>query len=232
MGQASPDGAAHVSRIGSGMRTSTLGPVTQASRYTPRLRPAMDTLAVLIGLPVLWLLWLATAQTVMVEVDGIGQVVRTHRVSVDPLLLDLGLVLHPADRVEQGRAGQGRGGWVRITRAAPVQIVADGKTLLSASWGSTPRAILQDTGIRFDEYDTVSIAGVIYRLDDPLPLRMGANSGEAAGAMRHAPRYAWQQHAGETTQIRVIRAVPIVVDDGSLPFTIRTTAQTVGEALR
>ena len=36
----------------------------------------------------------------------------------------------------------------------------------------------------------------------------------------------------EPVRLRIIRAVPITVDDGTLPFEVNTTAQTIGEALR
>ncbi|MGQ9766202.1 MAG: G5 domain-containing protein, partial [Anaerolineae bacterium] len=41
----------------------------------------------------------------------------------------------------------------------------------------------------------------------------------------------WIGHAPAPVRISVRRAVPIVVDDGTVPYTIFTTAETVGEAL-
>lgn len=222
------------------MATSTLEPIPPARQTAPlsrvpvdygsRVRLPADALAVLVGLPLLWVLWVVSAQPVLVEVDGVAQAVRTHRASVGALLLDLGLEVHPADRVTPALdqpIGTRSAGAVRIERAGPVQIVVDGKLLQTASWGETPRAVLQETGVRFDDYDAVLVNGAAHGLDEVLPPRAVVSTGS-----RFAPLYAWQRRTVEPLQLRVVRAVPIVVDDGTLPFTIRTTSQTVGEALR
>ena len=45
-------------------------------------------------------------------------------------------------------------------------------------------------------------------------------------------RAEWDGVRVEPHGIRIRRAAPMTVDDGTLPFEIHTTAQTVGEALR
>jgi uncharacterized protein YabE (DUF348 family) len=44
--------------------------------------------------------------------------------------------------------------------------------------------------------------------------------------------FAWDDVQTEPIQLRIYRAIPVVVHEGGLPYTIDTTAQTVGEALR
>ena len=51
------------------------------------------------------------------------------------------------------------------------------------------------------------------------------------GAPRFARSHAWSDKDALPVRLHVVRAVPIVVDDGSVPYTLYTTAPTVGEAL-
>ncbi|MEZ4638454.1 MAG: hypothetical protein R2856_26455 [Caldilineaceae bacterium] len=60
-----------------------------------RFQPAAAYVA--IGL-LAWTLWTVTAVPVDVNVDGVNETVITHRRTLGPLLADLGLDLHEADR--------------------------------------------------------------------------------------------------------------------------------------
>ncbi len=187
-----------------------------------------DAVAVLGAVVILWALWAWTATPVTVVVDGYPLEVITHRASVGDLLLDLGLETDTMDRVaptppEEVRAGA----TIRIERAWPVQIVVDGKTLQAASWGETPAEVLAEVGVAVDAYDRVLVGGESLALDADLPPRQ-----VVAALPAFAPVRAWERTRVVPMQLRVERAVPLVVDDGTLPFVIRTTAPTVGEALR
>lgn len=174
-----------------------------------------------------WLLWGATARTVTVQVDGVALEVTTHRRTVRQLLLDLGLTLHANDRVSPGLDDPlRRVRAVDVQRGRPVQIVADGRTIQTASFGRTAREILQEARLVVDHYDQVVIDGMAYGLDDPLPAAV------VAPPRRFFPVNPWAESQPAVLQMRVVRALPIMVDDGSLPYVIRTTAPTVGEALR
>jgi uncharacterized protein YabE (DUF348 family) len=176
----------------------------------------------------MWALWQGSAHTVRVTVDGVEVTVNTHRRAVRELVVDLGLDLHPHDRVTPALdTSLAEATGVVIERARPVQIVVDGRTVQSASWGPTARAVLLDAEVLVDAYDQVFVGEQAVALDDPLPARHAIVT-----QSEFAPVRPWARTEAQPLQLRVVRAVPIVVDDVGIPFVIRTTAKTVGEALR
>jgi resuscitation-promoting factor RpfB len=182
----------------------------------------------LIALFMLWGLWRGTAIPVRVDVDGLSEEVYTHRQTVAPLLRDLGLQLQPSDQLAPEPATALRRNLVIvIKRARPFRVLADGRDLAVASWGETPRAILRDAQVAVDKYDQVLVDGNLVGMDEALP---------AVAAQQLAATYdrgfAWEQIQTPPLQLRLRRAIPITVDDGSLPYVVRTTAETIGEALR
>jgi uncharacterized protein YabE (DUF348 family) len=182
----------------------------------------------LVGILAMWALWQGSARSVRVTVDGVEVMVNTHRRAVRELVLDLGLHLHPHDRVSPAlETALDETTAIAIERARPVQIVVDGRTVQSASWGPTPRAVLLDAEVLVDAYDQVFVGESAAALDDPLPARKAIVT-----QSDFAPVRPWARTEAQPLQIRVVRAVPIVVDDVGIPFVIRTTAKTVGEALR
>lgn len=87
--------------------------------------------------------------------------------------------------------------------------------------------ILHDAQVAVDKYDQVLVDGTLVGMDETLP---PAQSQQLAATYDHG--YAWEQIQTTPLQLRLRRAIPITVDDGSLPYVIRTTAETIGEALR
>jgi len=176
----------------------------------------------------LWVFWSVTARPVQVTVDGITERVPTHRHTVGALLLDLGITPQPSDRVAPPLTTPvTRGLQIRIDRAWPMRVLADGRDLQIASWGQTPRQVLTDAGLVIDLYDQVLVDDHPLGLNDPLPARTLAQA-----AVTYNRGYAWQRLIVKPLQLRVHRAIPISVNQDGLAFTVRTTAQTVGEALR
>lgn len=176
----------------------------------------------------MWALWQSTARTVPVTVDGVTVNISTHRREVRSLLIDLGIPLHPNDRVTpalETRLSQTDG--ILVEHARPVQVVVDGRTVQTATWGPTPRALLADAQVLVDAYDQILIADQQIGLDEALPPRE-----QYVTRSRFAPVRPWDRSEEQRLQIRVVRAVPVVVEDVGIPFIIRTTAATVGEALR
>lgn len=173
-------------------------------------------------------LWSITANPVQVMVDGVSETISTHRRTVSALLIDLGVELRPLDRVtpdpDTPITPDLR---IRVDRAWPVRILTDGRDLAIASWGKTPREVLLDAGVAVDPHDEVLVDGQPIGLETPLPERSAT---VAVTTYDHG--YAWQNLAVTPLQMRIRRSIPIVVEQGGLPFTVRTTAQTVGEALR
>lgn len=189
---------------------------------------AWTLLTVVLLLAAAWLLWVVTARSVIVQVDGIALETTTHRHTVGQLLLDLGITLHANDRVSPGLDSPlRRVRAVDVQRGRPVQIVADGRTIQTVSFGRSAREILQDARLVVDHYDQVVIDGAGYALDDLMP-----DAETQVRQRRFFPASPWAANEPAVLQMRLVRALPIVVHDGSLPYVIRTTAPTVGEALR
>lgn len=182
----------------------------------------------LVVLVMLWGLWLLTSTPVQISVDGVTETVYTHRRSVADLLLDLGMTIHANDRVTPTLTTAIRSPLtIAIERARPVQIWADGRQWETASWGKSAYEILTEAGIAVDLYDQVKIADRSFLVNDPLP-----SATRTQLPMTYSRGYAWDNWFREPLPLRLQRAIPITVKDGGLPFTLPTTAQTVGEALR
>jgi len=189
--------------------------------------PAADLVAGLLFFGLLIGVAVVSSTPVVVAVDGIDETIVTHRRTLDKLLLDLGLDLDASDRISPELDSRiTRQMVVTLDRARPVRIFADGRDVNIASRGETPALLLRDAGISMDRHDVALLDGQPIGWDDPLPpLELEA-----------APRtydqgHAWDQLDRQPLQLRIHRSIPLSVDDGGLTFPVRTTAQTVGEAL-
>ncbi|MBX3015768.1 MAG: DUF348 domain-containing protein [Caldilineaceae bacterium] len=182
----------------------------------------------LVLLVLLWGGWSLTSRPVQMVVDGVPETVYTHRRSVDALLLDLGLTLQANDQVAPPLTTAIHSQLaITIARARPIQIWADGRQWETSSWGQTADAILTEAGVTVDQYDQVQVGDRTYGMAEPLPPLTRTPLPQT-----YSRGYAWDDWLVEPLQLRLQRAIPLVVKDGGLPFTVRTTAQTVGEALR
>ncbi len=206
----------------------------QPRRTTTQISPILargtgfELLLAVIVLVSLWLGWRATARIVVVTIDGKTEELQTHRRSVATLLTDLGITLTGHDRVEPGiDTPLSRHLRVEVQRARTWRIFADGRDLTINSWGTTPQSILADAAIVTELYDEVLIDGEPFTLDALVP---GLTKSELPHTFRRG--YAWDFDFARPLQMRLRRALEIKVDEGSLPYVVRTTAQTVGEALR
>jgi uncharacterized protein YabE (DUF348 family) len=177
---------------------------------------------------VLWLLWALTAKPITVTVDGMTETLATHRATVADVVLDLGITPGEQDRISPPLDSRlQRGQEVVVERARPVRILADGRDVVTGSWGTTPREVLAGVDIEIDTYDQVLIDGAVTPLDAVLPPRQ-----VEAPAPTYDRGFAWDGLRSEPLQLRLTRAIPVVVHEAGMPYTIHTTAQTVGEALR
>jgi uncharacterized protein YabE (DUF348 family) len=176
----------------------------------------------------LWAGWALTARTVTVSVNGVGEEVITHRRTLAPLLVDLGLNLSPEDLVSPGLDTPLRANMdITIRRARQARIFVDGREVLTHSWATTPRELLAYADLGVDHYDRIVVDGYPLGLDDLLPVRR-----QVLTPPTYDQGYIWENLRSQPLDVRIYRAIPITVDDGHLPYTIRTTAQSVGEALR
>jgi len=203
--------------------------MVQKEQSPPDFRKQFFWVVVAVGLPVflVWVYWL-TANRVMVSVDGHREVVYTHRATVDALLLDLGVTPHADDRITPPLDSElTRSLVVTVERARPFRLIADGKDRVLFSWGDTPKHVLEDAGIVVDPYDEILVDGQPWGGTDRLPVPL-----EKQLPTTYDRGFAWNRVRIEPLQIRIRRSVPIVVYEGAAQYTIYTTAQTVGEALR
>jgi uncharacterized protein YabE (DUF348 family) len=202
----------------------------RTSSHQVNLPPLAVEIGIILAIALaLGLAWRFTAHTVTVSVDGITDSVRSHRGTVGEVIQDLEIALSPYDRVLPDLATPLRDtSQITIERARPLRILSDGRDFVSHSWATDVRTALADSGIAFDAYDRALINGVEVDLDAPLPAAQVVTR-----PVTYDWGYAWEGQSVEPLQIRVRRAIPMTVDDGSgAPYVIRTTAPTVGEAMR
>lgn len=165
--------------------------------------------------------------SVTVTVDGHTETVQSTRRDVAALLTDLGLRLRPEDRVTPTLdTALSPGLRVIIVRARHGLVEADGILHEVYTQATTIGEMLTAVGVILNDKDELFVDGLRVSPADPLP---------RPPPQARSPRYArsWPWIGNETTPVRlsVRRSVPIVVDDGIVPYTIFTTADTVGEAL-
>lgn len=200
-------------------------PVHIARRLPGLLTSSLGSLAVCI---LLWGVWRATSLPIQISVDGIEQVVTTHRHTVADLLFDLGIVIEPSTRITPTPSTRIHSGMaIQVERARTVRIWADNRKHTVTSWGERPDAILHDAEINFHHYDKVIHKGKTIALDTSIPLPESV-----VPAPTYSRGYLWDTLQIEPLELRLQRALPLTIRDGGLPFTIHTTAQTVGEALQ
>ncbi|MGQ9803801.1 MAG: ubiquitin-like domain-containing protein [Anaerolineae bacterium] len=139
-------------------------------------------------------------------VDGAARQIRTHQQTVGALLLDVGLTLRPEDILEPASETPLRPGMtVKVSRARPVTIQADGRTWTVWTHAATADRILAENDISLHPADRVTISSCDSVADVP------ACSGE------------WL--------VQVTRAVPVFLHENGRTFSFDTAASTVGQAL-
>jgi uncharacterized protein YabE (DUF348 family) len=183
-----------------------------------------------LALIVTWPVVAVSGPAVTVSVDGHAATVRSSRTTVALLIADLGLRLRPEDRLSPSAdAPLTEGLTVTIQRARPASIRADGATFTIYTQADDVAGLLADVGLGVSQHDELWFDGQRVAVDTPLPvLAAAATGGERPRVARSRP---WIGHEPQPVQLTIRRAIPLVVDDGSVPFTIYTTAPTIGDAL-
>ncbi len=167
----------------------------------------------------------ATAVTVVV--DDRAETVSTMRSDVRGLLADLGLALRPEDRVVPSLDTRLQpGAVIAVQRARPCMIYADGETYLVHTHAATVGGVLAGADMRLTPGDEIWMDGSRVGPETLLP-----HPQHQALPVRFARPRAWTGQALAPVSLEIRRARQITVDDGSVPYTILTTAPTVGEAL-
>ena len=116
---------------------------------------------------------------------------------------------------------------VSVVRPRPFRIFADGRETQVSSWAESPAELMADAGIPFSPRDQVLILGEPFGWDDLMPKGLSRTKDP-----RIYSGPAWELIERDPLQIEVNRSVRLTVDGDSMPYTIHTLAETVGEALR
>ncbi|MGC8780596.1 MAG: ubiquitin-like domain-containing protein [Anaerolineae bacterium] len=172
--------------------------------------------------------WHAGIEVTVAE-DGFAERVRTTRSTVGQLLADLQVNPRPEDRVSFAADAPLTAGMTISVRRARLGIVeADGTRYTVYTHAQTVGDLLADADLRLADQDEVWLDGARAATTTPLPSPQQAAS---SPRWQVARPHAWVGREPVPVRLRVRRAVTLVVDDGTVPFAVRTTAATVGEAL-
>jgi len=165
---------------------------------------------------------------VTLTVDGQMERVRTHRATVGALLDDLGLALGPLDRLSPDTTVSLTPGMkITVQRARHVVIEADGRREEIPTWGQTIGDVLAAAHVGVNPYDRLWLDGVPVTAEATLPPVAFRSSPTPHFPLGHS----WVGREPVPVTIKVRRAIPLIVQDEGPPFTLYTTATTVGEAL-
>lgn len=167
---------------------------------------------------------------VTVSVDGYAERVRTTRGTVGRLLADLRVNVQPEDQISPALDAALTPDMVISVRRARLGIVeADGTRYTVYTHAQTVGDLLADAGVRLADQDEIWLDGVQVAAATSLP---SSGPADADSGRWRVPRpHPWTGREPPPVRLSLRRAVTLIVDDGSVPFPIHTTAATVGEAL-
>lgn len=185
--------------------------------------------ALLVITAAVWALAAASRAGVMVTVmvDGYSESLRSTRPDVTALLTDLELQLRPEDRLSPaGDTPLQSGLQITVERARSALVEADGLLRMVYAQAATVGEMVAAAGVRLAANDEVYLDGALVAPAAVLP---------ATAPAEIIPRFSrgrsWAGREAYPVRLSIRRAVPIVVHDGTVPYTVFTTADTVGEAL-
>lgn len=185
--------------------------------------PALCALGLLAALTGLGYLYLSTQHAVIVEIGGARLIHHTHQREPQAVLREMGIALNGGDvMVAPDAEALLRGEPIRLEIARPVQWVHDGSLTTLWTRAASVGEALAETEVALLPHDRLTHQGSDLALEDPLPQPM--LFGEASPRERVAV-------LRQPLQIRLLRAMPLTVQDGAIPISFYTTAATVGEAL-
>lgn len=177
---------------------------TASHQLTELLQPLKALGGLLVTLATLMAGYQSTRTPVTLVIDDNPRQLRTHQESVDGLLADVGIQLHPRDQiVPPPQAPINPGTVVRVNRAHPVEISVDGQSATIVTHATSVDEILNQAKVTLGPYDELRIEGDLHpsHSEDSIP------------------------------RIVVRRAVPLTVREEDQTKTLYTTATTVGHAL-
>ncbi len=144
-----------------------------------------------------------TLTPVTLVVEGHMQQLHTHQSTVAALLVDTDLTLEPEDIITPALDTILEPGLiVKVQRARPVHVSADGHNTTLRTHATSVEAVLEEAGVSLEPHDEVEVEGEL----------LAANP--------------------EPARLIVRRAIPFTLHEDGRATTLYTTAPTVGEALR
>ena len=144
-----------------------------------------------------------TLTPVTLVVEGHVQRLHTHQNTVAALLMDAGLTLEPEDIITPALNTVLEPGLiVKVQRARPVHVSADGHNTTLRTHATSVEAVLEEAGVSLGPHDEVEIEGEL----------LAPNS--------------------ELARLTIRRAIPFTLHEDGRATTLYTTAPTVGETLR
>ncbi len=147
----------------------------------------------------------STRTPLTLVVDGQPRRFRTHQDTVEALLTDMGMELHPEDTIAPPPESSIQPGMVvQIDRARPVRVTVDGQSTTVQTHATSVDDVLRESRVTLGEHDELTVEGDL----------QAAASGE------------------DPVHIIVRRAHPVTLHENGRTRTFHTTASTVGEALR
>jgi hypothetical protein len=126
------------------------------------------------------------------------------------------LALRPEDRVSpapETRLAPGLA--VMIVRARPGLVDADGRLHQLYTQARTVGELIQSAGVQWGAYDEIWLDGAQVAFETALPAPVRPED-----SPRFARSHAWSGKDALPVRLHIVRAVPIVVDDGSVPYTL------------
>jgi uncharacterized protein YabE (DUF348 family)/3D (Asp-Asp-Asp) domain-containing protein len=188
-----------------------------------------------------------TAMEVQLIVNGQPHRILTHQTTVEAVLREAGIVIHPEDLVSpplDASIAPDQAIYMRL--ATPITLVADGRIYQFRTQRQRVIDILTTAGVVAGPYDVALVNGQ--------PLGLGAElqasdvaEASASPSLRNSSAYLARAQAFRSpapvaarggdfqdplpVHIVLKRAIPLLLDDGRVSSTIYTTRATVGEAL-
>jgi uncharacterized protein YabE (DUF348 family) len=163
--------------------------------------------------------WARTGAPLLVVIDGEGRQVRTHAATVGDALRQAGLALAPEDWVWPApEAALQPGQAIRIERARPVLLRADGRSRLLQTHAVTAGSLLASAGIHVGPADEIWLEGEEVTSAAALPTASSTGSVPLINLRRAAT-------------LRLVEFTGVGTSDGART-TLYTTATTVGGALQ
>jgi resuscitation-promoting factor RpfB len=170
-----------------------------------------------------------TGQTVVLTVDSRKWAVWTHQKTVSAVLREVGLELKPADIVLPALYVPVQNETqISVQKALQVLVDADGQVAEHYTHCSTVGGLLEETGLRLDSHDVVTLDGLAATAETKLPRDDWAP--QRWPLLRRASRRNTESQSSPP-RLWIQRAIPLSIDDSGAQITVQTVARTVGEAL-